>query len=413
MPTFAPMKSKRFLYIISILSLWMLLPVRLSAQEAAAQAVAGRDSVRISLLTCAAGDAIYTLFGHTAIRCENLTKGTDVVYNYGVFDFSSDCFVLRFALGETDYQLDKELTDYFCQAYYYHGRDVWQQVLNLTPQEAQRLIALLEENYRPENRVYRYNFFYDNCSTRPRDKVEEAVEGRVVYPADMTDTSAGITYRDLIDRYSEGHPWSRLAMNLCLGSEADKPISRRAMQFVPFLLQADLSKAQVVDSAGQARPLVSREGRLLKALQQANPREGGLTPMKCAWLLLCVTIVLTLWCIRRKKTGWGVDLVLFAAAGLAGCVLAFLVFFSQHPCMSPNYLLAVFHPLHLLCLPWLVCEVRKGRKSRYLMLNLVVLTLFMALWAVIPQKIPLEVLPLALCLWLRSLHNYAFAMKKR
>lgn len=417
MPTFAPMISRRSLhiyYLAGILTLvGMLLPTRLSAQEAEAPAATTRDSVRISLLTCAAGDAIYTLFGHTAIRYENLTRGTDVVYNYGVFDFGSDCFVLRFALGETDYRLDKEPTEYFCQAYYFHGRDVWQQVLNLTADEQQRLIALLEENYRPENRIYRYNFFYDNCSTRPRDKVEEAIEGSMVYPADMTDTSTGLTYRDLIDRYSEGHPWSRLGMNLCLGSEADKPISRRAMQFVPFLLQADFSQTQIADSAGQTRPLVSREGRLLKALPRTSPREGGITPMTCAWLLFGVTLVLTLWGLRRKKAWWGVDMVLFAAAGLAGCVLAFLVFFSQHPCMSPNYLLFVFHPLHLLCLPWLVCEARKGHRSRYLMVNLAVLTLFMALWAAIPQKFPPEVLPLALCLWIRSVHNYAFTTKKK
>lgn len=369
-----------------------------------------RDSVRISLLTCAAGEAIYTLFGHTAIRYENFTRGTDVVYNYGVFDFSSSCFVLRFALGETDYQLDKEPADYFCRAYFHNGRDVWQQVLDLTATEKQRLIALLEENYLPQNRVYRYNFFYDNCSTRPRDKVEKAVQGTVDY---RNDTPANLTYRDLTDRYSEGHPWSRLGMSLCLGSEADKPISRRAMQFVPFLLQADFSQATITDSAGQTRPLVAQEGLLLKALPRADAQDGGLAPMAYAWLLFGATLVLTAWGIRRNKSLWGLDIVLFGAAGLAGCVLAFLVLFSQHPCMSPNYLLFVFHPLHLLCLPWLVHEERKGRNSLYLTANLVVLTLFIVFWAAIPQKFPLEVLPLALCLWMRSASNRILARKKR
>ena len=124
------------------------------------------DSIRISLLTCASGEEIYSLFGHTAIRYENYTRGIDAVFNYGIFNFNAPNFILRFALGETDYQLG--VTDYerFAAEYYYLERDVWQQELNLTVQEKGKLVMLLEENYRPENRIYRYNFFYDNCATR-------------------------------------------------------------------------------------------------------------------------------------------------------------------------------------------------------------------------------------------------------
>lgn len=402
------MKQPIHIIIIGVL-LCTFLPLRLSAQPAKGEAPAG-DSLRISLLTCGAGDAIYTLFGHTAIRCENLTRGTDVVYNYGVFDFGSDAFVLRFALGDTNYCLEKTSTRYFCQAYYYNGRNVWQQVLDLSAAEKQRLVRLLEENYRPENRVYLYNFFYDNCSTRPRDKVEEALQGRLAYAeAD----SAGVTYRDLIEKYSEGYPWSRLGMNLALGSEADKPISRRAMEFVPFLLQADFGQAQIADSVSGARPLVLQEGWLVKALPTTSPRGDGLTPNFCAWLLFGVTLALTIYGIRRGKSVWGWDVLLFSLAGLAGCVLAFLMFFSKHPCMNPNYLIFVFHPLHLVCLPWVICREKRRRISFYLMANLVVLTLFMVLWGVLPQEIPSAVVPLALCLWARSANNLILSKIKR
>ena len=110
------------------------------------------DSIRISLLTCASGEEIYSLFGHTAIRYENYTRGIDAVFNYGIFNFNAPNFILRFALGETDYQLG--VTDYerFAAEYYYLERDVWQQELNLTVQEKGKLVMLLEENYRPENR---------------------------------------------------------------------------------------------------------------------------------------------------------------------------------------------------------------------------------------------------------------------
>lgn len=411
MPTFAPMKLKHLLLYIGILFFGAFLPTRLSAQPMEMQASA-HDSLRISLLTCAAGEEIYTLFGHTAIRCENFTRKTDIVYNYGVFDFSSGGFVLRFAFGETDYRLDKDRTDYFAHAYYYYGRDVYQQVLNLTQEEKEALVALLEENYRPENRVYRYNFFYDNCSTRPRDKVEEAIAGIVNYGKEM-EVPTNHTFRKLINQYSEGHPWSRLAMNLCLGSEADKPISQRTMQFVPFLLKTDLSHAYVSDSTGQKRPLVSQESLLIKAIQKEKSREEWLTPDLIAWFCFALTLLLTIYGLHQRKSLWGVDIFLFSVMGLAGCVLAFLVFLSQHPCMSPNYLLFVFHPLHLLGLAEVIYKERRGSLSLYMTANLVVLTLFMMLWGVFPQEFPSTVVPLALCLWVRSIAHLVLVKKRR
>ena len=158
------------------------------------------DSIRISLLTCASGEEIYSLFGHTAIRYENHTRGIDAVFNYGIFNFNAPNFILRFALGETDYQLGVNSYERFAAEYHYLERDVWQQELNLTPQEKERLIALLEENYRPENRVYRYNFFYDNCATRPRDLIEKSIDGSLQYADNMTDTDTGVTFRDLLHK---------------------------------------------------------------------------------------------------------------------------------------------------------------------------------------------------------------------
>lgn len=404
------------------------------------------DPIRISLLTCAAGEEIYSLFGHTAIRYENPAHGIDIVFNYGLFDFDAPGFALRFALGKTDYWLGA--TDYRHFAFQYDslGRDVWQQELNLTPGEKRKLVALLEENYRPENRMYRYNFFYDNCATRPRDLIEKSIDGTLHYAADMTSTDTGTSFRDLLHRYSEGHPWSRFGMDLCMGSQADKPISRRTMMFVPFCLQADFRQARIAshkketaadeegnateseeriaakneeriatkskeeiaaESEAQERPLVLREEKIVDTgSEEAGQPADGFTPMHAALLLLLLTAAATIYGLRRRKTLWVADLVLFFAAGTAGCILAFLALFSQHPAVSPNYLLFVFHPFHLFCLPWMLNRVRKRRKSRYMLANFIVLTLFILLWPVIPQQIPLSVLPLALCLLIRSAGNW-------
>lgn len=254
------------------------------------------DSIRISLLTCASGEEIYSLFGHTAIRYENYTRGIDAVFNYGIFNFNAPNFILRFALGETDYQLGVTNYERFAAEYYYLERDVWQQELNLTVQEKEKLIMLLEENYRPENRIYRYNFFYDNCATRPRDLIEKSIDGTLQYAGDMTDTDSGISFRDLLHKYSKGHPWSRFGMDLCMGSQADKTINRRLMMFVPFYVQEYFNQARIVNKEGETRPLVLNEEKIIvTGSEEAEQPSDGFTPMQAALLLLILTAAATIY----------------------------------------------------------------------------------------------------------------------
>lgn len=398
----------------SCLFIFLLLCLPFATVQAQEQKRETPDSIRISLLTCASGEEIYSLFGHTAIRYENYTRGIDAVFNYGIFNFNAPNFILRFALGETDYQLGANNYERFAAEYYYLERDVWQQELNLTPQEKEKLIALLQENYRPENRVYRYNFFYDNCATRPRDLIEKSIEGTLEYADNMTDTNTGTSFRDLLHKYSEEHPWSRFGMDLCMGSQADKIINRRLMMFVPFYVQEYFDKARIIDKEGQTRPLVLNEEKIvITGSGEIDRISEGFTPMQAALLLFIVIAAITIYGIRRRKTFWGIDLVLFFAAGVAGCILAFLALFSQHPAVSPNYLLFVFHPFHLFCLPCMLNKVRKRKRSRYMLANFIVLTLFILLWLVIPQRFPLAVLPLALCLLIRSASNLILTYNKK
>ena len=402
---------QRSVYTIIIYIALLLLPC-LSIRAAEMQAMPQGDSIRLSLLTCGPGEEIYSLFGHTAIRYEAPQRGVDVVFNYGLFSFDTPNFILRFTLGETDYQLG--VTDYrrFIASYWMEGRDVWQQTLNLTLAEKRKLIRLLEENYKPENRVYRYNFFYDNCATRPRDQVERAVDGRLRYADDMESTDTGRSFRDIVHQYCEGHPWARFGIDMCLGSEADRPINRRQMMFAPFYVKDFFASATLADSTG-ARPLVADTEQVLAI--PADAREKGSaypSPMQAALCLLLAVGIATWIGIRKGKSLWGIDLVLFFAAGVAGCFWTLLSFFSQHPAVGSNYILFVFHPLHLLCLPLMLRKVIKKQMSYYMVANGVVLTLFIVLFGVIPQEIHWAVLPLALCLLIRSASNLLICRKQ-
>lgn len=370
-----------------------------------------QDSAKCSLLTCSAGEEIYSLFGHTALRYEDPARGIDVVFNYGMFSFGVPHFALRFALGETDYQLG--VTDFrrFAAEYQWDERDVWQQTLNLTSREKQRLWEALTENYRPENRTYRYNFFYDNCATRPRDRIEACVDGRVEYAAAQDSTGTVCTWRDLLHRYTEGHPWARFGIDLCIGSRADKPASYREQMFVPFYLQQYLRGACIVSEQGDRRPLVGEEVKVVDAAHTAQEESLLPSPMQAALLLWAGVTVLSIYGVRSRKSLWALDGLLFGTAGVAGCILAFLAACSQHPAVSPNWMLLVLHPLHLFCLPCVLIRVKKKRLSRYMAANDVVLTLFIVLLAPIPQFIPPAVLPLTLCLLVRCASNWMLARK--
>lgn len=368
---------------------------------------ASTDSVRVSLLTCAPGSAIYALFGHSALRYENPSMGQDWVFNYGMFSFKDPNFVMRFVKGETDYQLGVTPYRYFEAEYAMRGSSVHQQVLNLTAQEKNRLFQLLQQNYMPENRVYRYNYFYDNCTTRARDKVEESIDGEVVY----RENDRNITFRDIVREFTAGHEWSEFGIDLCLGSEADQPIDLRKQMFAPFYMLAAAREA-TIHRADTVVPFVLDEYKVVDVSPEEAEPGFPLSPMTCACILLLVTLVVSVWSIRRGKVCWAYDLFLFGLQGLGGCVIAFLFFFSVHPTVGSNWMIVLFNPIPLLYLPIMVYKGIKGRKDVYHWVNLAVLTLFMCLMPFLDQKFNPTVLPLALVLIMTSLAHIIIYKRK-
>ena len=366
------------------------------------------DSIRFSLLTCSPGQEIYNLFGHTAIRCEYPEMGIDYVFNYGVFNFRAPNFVWRFVKGETDYMLAVEPYPDFVAGYKYNNRSIWQQRLNLTATEKAKLFQLLHTNALPENRVYRYSFFYDNCSTRPRDRIEECIEGEVVYD----EIAPRKTFRNIVHECTEGYPWQRFGMDLCLGSDADELVSYRLEMFAPFYLMDAFKTAKIIDKEGNERALAAPPEIIVSAAPMQK-NTVVFTPMRAALLLLILIGAITLYGIKKKKSFWAIDLLLFASAGIAGCVIAFLMFFSEHPSVDANYLLILLQPLHLLLLPFFIRKEIRREKSCYHTLNFIALTLFIVLWLIIPQHFNFAVLPLALSLLIRSGSNLVLTYKKK
>ena len=373
------------------------------------------DSVRVSLLTCAPGSEIYSLFGHTALRYENPTKGEDWVFNYGMFSFNTPNFVMRFVKGETDYQLGVIPFRYFEGEYAMRGSSVYQQELNLTSQEKESIIRLLEENYRPANRTYRYNYFYDNCTTRARDKVEQGIEGKVVYPKGVKERS----FRQIVREYTDGHEWSAFGIDLCLGSEADEPIDERKQMFSPFYM-LEFARGAMIHRADTIVPFVKEEKLLLdfsskdEELFEKDEEVFLPSPWACALIWWVLTFVVTTLGIKNGKVYWLWDALLFGAQGIGGCVIAFLFFFSVHPTVGSNWLLMILNPLPLFYMPFMLYRAIKGKKDVFHVINAVVLTLFIVLMPFVQQKFNPTVLPLALNLLTCSVgHLIIYSRQKK
>lgn len=329
------------------------------------------DSVEFSLLTCSPHEEIYSLYGHTALRYKDLHHGesTDVVFNWGVFNFKAPHFVARFVFGLTDYELEIAPYKAFCRYYQHWGSQVVEQVLNLTTEEKVALNAALKENYQQENRVYRYNYFYDNCSTRPRDILERCISGKVVYtPRNGYQPS----FREMIHQQTANHRWATYGNDMLLGVKADLTTNRQEQEFLPANLLYDFDHATVVDASGNSRPLVSERRQAIAGGVQTVEPDFLLTPTEVFCLLLALSLTVFVAEYKRKKTFVTFDVLLMLLLGLAGCVL-FVMIFSQHPTTSLNLQLLLINPVHLFFLR----NVIRRRKTRYWWILLAMICLYL------------------------------------
>lgn len=368
------------------------------------------DIITVSLLTCSPGPQIYELYGHTALRVREGRQGlqSDWVFNYGTFSFRQPHFIWRFMLGQTDYQLSVEPYNYFYEAYAREGRAIYEQRLNLKPDEARRLVDALSENVRPENAGYRYNFFYDNCVTRAVEMVEKSVSGRVVWPTLSADSVK--TLRDLINEYSATSPWDALGQNLLVGAEADKPASLREQMFAPLYAQRFVAEAQIKRADGTTAPLAAPSVTLLPA-QPLSQGSSAPSPLWVFGTLLALTVALTAWEGWRKRYKWGFDVALLIGQGLAGCIVAFLFFFSEHPAVGSNWLVVMLNPLPLLFFPWWMKQAANGRVCKTVWLELLMLAVTLIVGLAGLQAFPAEVYLLLATLALRSVAHLVYGRR--
>ena len=369
-------------------------------KSAPAQEEQQEDSVRVSLVTFYPGSEPHNIWGHSEIRVQQ--GPVDLYFNYGVFDFQAPAFMWRFMMGETDYMCQP--VPRFYATVGMEERRMVEQELNLSQDRAIAVRNFLWNNAQPENCTYRYKFLSDNCSTRPRDILEMAAGEGLRYPA-MGDTT--VTYRDILAHYCRNYAWERFGIDLVLGWDVDTVLDQRATMFIPMLLM-DAVAGATIQTDSVAIPFVKATTVPIDKSTEGNvrpPTPWYLSPMAFALLVLVLTLLVTCRDWRYRDVSRWLDAVLFAAGGLAGCILFFLIFFSTHEAISPNINIVWLNPLLLLLavLPWFK---KTGTAARWLhALNAAIVALLMLAWPWQPQVGNIAFFPLMAALVMRSITN--------
>ena len=353
------------------------------------------DSLQISLLTVMPrSNEVYTVYGHTALRIYDPTQNRDLVFNYGMFNFNEPNFLFRFLKGETDYSLGVESYDNFLYGYYRGNSTVIEQILDISPQGKNDLLQMLSINLMPENLIYRYNFLFDNCTTRIRDIIEKYSGGELIYP----EQTQKYTFRELIHSCTNPYPWMTFGIDLLIGSGADSLVNLRQTFFLPLHFKEALDKSYVNNSL----IVISSEEVLKSSSDSSSELKFWDSPLKVGFFIFAIYLLIAfLGYIKRRKLKGAFGL-LFLIAGLAGILIGFMTLFSYHPCTSSNWNLLWLHPFHLIAFIGYFFKKSYRIISWYHVVNLVLLSVLLIGWYWIPQGLNVANIPYILCLGLAS-----------
>lgn len=356
------------------------------------EATAWLDSVDISLLTCGPGEEVWSYYGHSALRIQDKAHGSDVAVNWGMFSFRQGYFILRFVFGLTDYQIGIYPMSDFMAEYSAEGRWVRQQRLHLSREEKLKVLHAIEENAQPENRTYRYNFFFDNCTTRAREMV---ITNIGYCNTNFKDTDAQSTYREEIHKLNSNHRWARFGNDLLLGYQSDRDLTQREWEFLPENLSKDFAtegrKDFINDPSGNAEVnhLIGKDGYLMLVDStcylipptQKVAEAEVITPTLVFITLAVIIIALSVFEWKRKKNFWVLDTFLLILTGLPGLIL-FAMLFSQHPTVQVNFQMLILNPFNLIFAWKTIQKMRQGKLYWYYEVwgICLVVSLFMQIW---------------------------------
>lgn len=380
------------LFYLCVLILVMLAFSKANAQDTV---VNERSGYRISLLTCGSGDEIWETFGHTAVRVvDSSMNGVmgDLVYNYGMFNGYDENFELKFMRGKLLYYVASEFYPDFMEEYLAYGRKVEEQVLLLPEDDKREIVKYLRVNTLPENRYYKYDFFFDNCATRIRD-VFPAVLGANFQFKDVRPKEVSLSFRDIINEYFYRRHWERVGVNILLGSKIDRTMTNADIMFLPDYLEKGVASATL----GGER--IAMEPELLLDGSKHVPA-GFNTPL----LLTSGIFVLTLIGVSSFRLRFLFQIMrvlVLIGTGLLGCLIAVMWFATDHQGCARNANILWALPVNL----YVAIFTPRGI-GKYAIISMLLIVVVFVLHVSGIQAIIVEFIPLLLSLLL--IHGFLY-----
>ena len=361
------------------------------------------DEIKFSVVTIGPYESeLYSAFGHSGIRYVDKKNNIDHFYNYGIFDFNQPNFYLNFLNGKLLYMVAKY--DYRTAEKYYINDDryIKEQVLDLNESEKILLYNILEQNIRPENRTYSYNYVYDNCATKIRDVLDNVYGESLIFTSEPEKKS----FRQLMDLYLEKNKWGDLGIDICLGPEIDYDVSFDEEMFLPDYLFKGIENA-VRDGD---KKIVSKTNII--NLQKEDFQSYSLSPHYIFLIFFIISIYLS---FRQVKYGikyFIFDSIYLMVSGIIGCLLVYLWFFTDH-LSSYNFNIVWAMPFNIIISILILVNPNSSLVKWYMFLYSVLLFSLLILWNWIPQNLNEILLFFILGITLRLSVNFISLSKIR
>lgn len=355
------------------------------------------------------GKNLYDKFGHSAFRVKDETQGIDWAYNYGTYDFNTPNFYTKFAQGKLNYILSVAYFDAFLNNYVAENRWVKEQVLNLNYSEKKALFDFLQNNAKPENREYLYDFLFDNCATKIRDVLVTALGDKLEYTDSFV--TEPYTFRELIQKNVNYNSWGSLGMDVAIGAVVDRPANAWEYQFLPQYV-FDAAAVAKVTKNNSKEPLVKETLSLFENSPKEEKNNFFISPMFVFGIIGLLILAITFKDFRRNERSRYLDAILFFTTGLIGVFLLLLWFATDHSTTVNNYNLLWAFPLSL---PLFVTIAKKQPKkwlSKYVFLLILLLALLCLHAFTGVQTFAKGFIPLFIAMGIRYLYIFLFLKKQ-
>ena len=356
------------------------------------------DDAEVSVLTFGPGKSLNDAFGHNAFRIKDGTKGIDVVYGYGQYDFDAPNFYLKFARGKLNYLISRHFFSDIFNYYSGENRTIKEQVLNLSTEQKQKLFNYLENNYKPENRKYLYDFFYDNCATKIRDVLSTISNNTISF--EKPENFQQKTFRELIYEHVDKNSWGSLGIDIALGSVVDREASANEYMFLPKYIHSFFEVAKINGNDD----LVKSSTVLYEKKGDNSASSFLLSPFMIIGLLSFAILFITFRDYKgNKRTKW-LDITLFSLTGIIGVLLLFLWFGTDHTATWQNYNLLWAFPLNIFVIGQLLKKEIKNWFKAYLKFLIIMLCLLTLHWVIGVQVFAIALMPLFIALAVRYIY---------